>query len=120
MSKERVRVPGEHIRNVRNEHGHKTNQVKSAWKKLTHFMTKEVTKLPDETAKTRYKWVKLETGPSLKEFARLNAGLEGEEAGKRWLHNKRVNTSKPPLGLGRTRKKRNKDGGGGQSKSASK
>lgn len=54
---------------------------------------------------------------SMKQFARKLANGEASDptgeskaAAERWLFNKRVNFSKPPLGLGSTRKKKNKDG----------
>lgn len=97
MAKERV--PAEHVPNPRGADGRKTDQVKSAWRKYTH-VRKEIPGQGEE--KTRYRWVRREGSMSLKEFARR----QGEEAGRRWLHNKGANTSKPPLGIGSTRKKK--------------
>lgn len=44
---------------------------------------------------------------SLKTYAR-NCAKEGDSNAKAWLHNKNVNTSNPPKGLGRTRRKKNR------------
>lgn len=76
------RKPGQHTKNPTSLDGDgnevRTRVVKNAWKRAS-------------------------TGQSLKEYARkLAAG--GDEDAKRWLHNKRVNTKKPQLGLGRTSK----------------
>lgn len=100
------RVPAEHRRNPRDDKGCKTDQVKSAWRKYTHRL-KEIPGSGE--TKTRYKWVRLEGSMSLREFARRQGG----EAGERWFHNKGANTSKPPLGIGSTRKKK---GSGNQPK----
>jgi hypothetical protein len=98
------RVPAEHIPNPRGADGKKTDQVKSAWRKATHRL-KEV---PGQgETKTRYRWVRLEGSMGLREFARRQGG----EAGERWLHNKRANTSRPPLGIGSTRKKKGSNQG---------
>lgn len=99
------RVPAEHKANPRDAEGRKKDQVKSAWRKYTHRL-KEIPGQGEN--KTRYKWVRLEGSMSLKEFARR----QGEEAGARWLHNKSANTSKAPLGIGSTRKKKGGSGGG--------
>lgn len=111
------RKPDVHVKNPRGPLGHMYDQVKSAWKKANHVLraTTTVTKDPktgEEQTKTRVRLVPRDDSVSLKEFARSKGG----DAGKRWLDNKRANTSKPPLGLGRTRKKRT---GNNQPKKAS-
>jgi hypothetical protein len=93
------RVHAEHRPNPRDAEGKKTDQVKSAWRKYTH-QRKEVPGVGDQ--KTRHRWVRLPGSMSLREFARRQGGAAGE----RWLWNKRTNTSKPPLGVGSTRKKK--------------
>lgn len=98
------RVPAEHKANPRDAEGRKTDQVKSAWRKYTHRL-KEIPGQGEN--KTRYKWVRLEGSMSLKEFARR----QGAEAGARWLFNKGANTSKAPLGIGSTRKKKGSGSG---------
>ena len=102
MAKERE--PAKHVPNPRDAEGRKTDQVKSAWRKYTHRM-KEIPGSGEN--KTRYKWVRLEGSMSLREFARRQGG----EAGARWLRNKAANTSKPPLGIGSTRKKKGSGSG---------
>lgn len=102
MAKERE--PAKHVPNPRDDKGCKTDQVKSAWKRATTSL-KEIPGQGDQ--KTRYRRVRREGSMSLKEFARRQGG----EAGERWLHNKRANTSKPPLGIGSTRKKKGSGSG---------
>ncbi len=97
MAKERE--PAKHIENPRDDKGHKTGQVKSAWRAATRSR-KEIPGQGEE--KTRYRMVRREGSMSLKEFARR----QDDESSKRWLHNKRANTSNPPLGIGNTRKKK--------------
>lgn len=101
------RVPGKHMPNptTTDKDGRevKTDQVKSAWRAETHSL-KEVHAHGDE--KTRRRWVRREGSMSLKEFARR----QDDEASKRWFHNKRVNTSNPPQGIGSTRKKKQSQG----------
>lgn len=46
---------------------------------------------------------------SLKAFAKTNEEVK-DSIGSVWLHNKRANFSKPPLGLGSTRKKKGQGG----------
>lgn len=53
-------------------------------------------------------------GQSLKTFARALA-TQRDELATNWLHNKTANTSKPNKGIGRTRKKKTKGGGGNAS-----
>lgn len=77
---EKKSARGETVPHKRDSNGHRVGLVKSVYKK----------------AKKANKQL-----GSLKAFARSL----GDEA-KNWFHNKRVNTSKPPLGLGRTRKKK--------------
>lgn len=55
----------------------------------------------EEQAKSA--WAKSGKRVSLKQFARSQST---DEACQRWLHNKRANDSNPPLGVGRTRKRR--------------
>lgn len=57
--------------------------------------------------------LKVEPGISLKQFVKTQASLgdkEFETAVKNWIFNKHANTSKPPLGLGATRKKKGAGG----------
>lgn len=52
---------------------------------------------------------KANSGQSLKEFARASVSAKDVDlstAARNWLHNKSANTSKPPLGIGSTRKKK--------------
>lgn len=44
---------------------------------------------------------------SLKQFAIAGEPEKVKELAVNWLHNKKVNVSKPPLGMGRTRKRKN-------------
>lgn len=91
------RQPAKIIPNPRDE-GRKFDQVKSAWRRAT-YVRDEVPGTGDQ--KTKRKKIRRQGSVSLKEFARCQGG----EAGKRWISNKRANTSKPPLGIGSTRKK---------------
>lgn len=102
MAKERE--PAKVTENPRDDKGCKTDQVKGAWRKATHSR-KEIPGQGDN--KTRYRMVRREGSMSLKEFARRQGG----EAGERWLRNKAANTSKPPLGIGSTRKKKGSGSG---------
>lgn len=113
-----ARVPGKVITNPADQFG-KSDQIKTHWKRFTHV----VKTIPggEGDNKTRYRWVtKPGHQPSLKEFARGAAGGIGHNAkefastcdssAKRWLHNKKVNCSNPPMGLGNTKKKKTKNG----------
>ncbi len=78
------------------------NTIKSLWRKAC-FARREVI-LGDGSVKRN--WFPKDTHVSLKEFARqaLNGahGDEAKRAASDWRHNKTANTSKPPLGIGRT------------------
>lgn len=50
---------------------------------------------------------KANTHMSLKQWLRTKPGLSDQA--QRWLHNKRANTSKPQLCLGKTRRKKSGD-----------
>lgn len=45
---------------------------------------------------------------SLRQFARNSDNEKVKSIAGDWFHNKTANFSKPPLGIGRTRKKKNK------------
>jgi hypothetical protein len=85
MSNMQPREPGKHTRNPRDAEGAQEDLIKSQ-----HRKNRDLNPV---------------ASPSLKEFARTLAAA-GNESAQRWLHNKRVNTSKPPLGTGSTRKKK--------------
>lgn len=58
-------------------------------------------------------WIKAGRPGSLKEFARNQAKDQGsglKTMAVSWLHNKKVNASKPTLGWGKTRRKKGKGG----------
>jgi hypothetical protein len=74
------RTPGVVEAQPRDADGRRTNSVKSAWKKS-------------------------KKGASLKAYARAQAA-QGDVDAKRWLHNKRVNPSNPPKGIGSTKKRK--------------
>jgi hypothetical protein len=80
------RKPGQHIKNptTLDKDGHevKVCDIANAWRVVREH-----------------------NGQSLKQFARAIAE-SGDEHARRWLHNKRVNTKKPGLGIGCTRKKK--------------
>jgi hypothetical protein len=48
--------------------------------------------------------LKLRLRELLATLATTESTQELQEAAKRWFHNKRTSTSKPPLGIGNTRK----------------
>ena len=87
------RVPGKHIENpkVAAKDGYMVKEcdVTNAWRRIGGSSQ----------------------GKSLKQFMRELAD-HGDVNAKRWLHNKRVNTSKNQLGLGCTRKKKGGNSGG--------
>lgn len=59
-------------------------------------------------------FAKAQPGTSLKAYAHLlEQSTDGElrDAASKWFRNKRANFSKPPLGMGATRKKKNSQGG---------
>ncbi len=114
------RTPGKHTVNPRlaDEDGRECqyDTLITAWRKATHTQrsSTQVLKpasvgengeeIPAETRRIR-RWRRNEGTPGLRQFARQKA-KEGWEPAVRWLHNKQINASKPPLGLGRTRKKK--------------
>lgn len=53
---------------------------------------------------------RMHAGVSLKQLVRESTDAEVQKLAQDWLHNKRVNTSKPPLGIGCTRKKKGQQG----------
>lgn len=85
MSSMQPREPGKHINNPRDAEGAREDLIRSQ-----HRKNRDINQV---------------ARGSLKEFARTLAAA-GNESAQRWLHNKRVNTSKPPLGIGSTRKKK--------------
>lgn len=57
----------------------------------------------------KYRWTRMAGTPSLKAFARqclTDTGSERAEIARRWLHNKKVNTSVGHQAIGSTRKKK--------------
>jgi len=60
------------------------------------------------------KWHKSGSKASLKVWARAAADDETKLQVMDWFHNKRANTSKPPLGIGRTRTRVKSGGNKGQ------
>lgn len=49
---------------------------------------------------------RMHAGVSLKQLVRESTDPEVQKLAQDWLHNKRVNTSNMPLGIGATRKKK--------------
>jgi len=97
------RTPAKPFENSRDLNGFMTDQVKS--------MHKRSLTLPGKGPRDQRQ--RPGADPiSLKQFAKALIAKGGEEAAAatRWIANKRANFSKPPLGLGSTRKKKNKDG----------
>lgn len=88
------------------------NHVKSLWRKAC-FLRREVIQ-PDGSVKRT--WIPSDKHVSLKAFVQgLLNGSHGEEAkqsARDWRHNKTANTSKPPLGVGRTNRVKGKSNGG--------
>lgn len=114
------RVPGTHVVYVRDDKGNRVHLVKSAWRRETHVRQpydveidvqvkddKSDKKTRKETV-TRYRWVLREGAPSLKQWARgrLNEKSVDGLAAINWLRNKGLNTSKPQLCIGKTKKKK--------------
>lgn len=64
---------------------------------------------PSKVKQIKKAWKVSGKRTSLKEFARTDE--EVREIAKDWFHNKTANFSKPPIGLGRTRKRKNQSGG---------
>lgn len=58
--------------------------------------------------KNRHK--KMHEGMSLKQLVRESTDPEIVKLAQDWFHNKNVNTSNPPLGIGATRKKKGQQG----------
>lgn len=64
---------------------------------------------PSTASQVKSAWKKLGSSSSLKIFARAQTGSAGELSAA-WFFNKKANTSKPPLGIGKTRRKKSKNG----------
>jgi hypothetical protein len=64
---------------------------------------------PSVASTVKAAWKKSNSHLSLKAWARSGSSGLGE-ASATWFANKRLNTSKPPLGLGKTRRKKSKNG----------
>lgn len=107
--KTRQRVPGQVQVNPRDLEGKYEDTIKAAWKRATH------TQVPGGE-KGKHRWRRKPGQVGLKEFCRnlIAEGHPDAAIAKRFLHNKRVNTTVPPRGIGATRKKK----GGGKKETA--
>lgn len=78
----------------------RVNSIKSLWRKAC-FARKEVLQ---EDGSMRRVWLAKEGHVSLKTFAQKLAASDASTSvvARNWFHNKRVNASNPPQGIGRT------------------
>lgn len=83
--------------------------LRLAWREATHVS--QVVNVTDDRGETRSRtvWTRKDGTQSLRQFAR---SAQAGDDGVTWLWNKKANSSKPPLGLGRTRKRKGGDKGG--------
>lgn len=108
-TKSNDRTPDVHVWNPRDHAtGFRLDSLKSQWRKACF----SVTALPPDADHPRERRVRVhrQGAPSLKRYARAKADA-GESFATRWLANKAMNTSKPPLGVGRTHGKKKGDSG---------
>lgn len=120
------RTPVPHQKNPRDALGLRFLTVKRLWRMETH--DRVVLPPPARNAeeegeaavavrppRPRVRWVRRDNTPSLKAWVRSFVGRQHGSSttpdsplatAKRWLHNKACNPSKPPLGLGSTRRKK--------------
>lgn len=122
------RKPVQKQQNPRDAQDKLKETAKGYWRAETHVKREvQVTvvnkeKGPDgklrdvESTESRYKWVKREGAPSLKQWARqagndANRIGDRQESAQRWLFNKATNSSSPPKRIGSTRKKSGSNSG---------
>lgn len=114
------RKPGKHMAydRITTSEGHqvRTGVIKSFWYRAC-FTRQDVP--IDDQGNTKKVRVPTPEYVSLRTFVKQAiSGVHGTEAGeaaRKWSHNKRVNASNPPLGIGRTSKSKNGGGGGKKS-----
>lgn len=90
----------------------RVNAIKSLWRKAC-FSRKEVIR---DDGSTKHTWISKDNHVSLKTFAHRLSSSTDETAvvARNWFHNKRVNTSNLPLGIGRTNRVGGGSNGGGK------
>jgi hypothetical protein len=106
------RVPDKHVEVRRDGDGRRENTVKSRWHHECFVTTySNTTDEEGVTRKKKHRVRKLDA-PSLKQFAAILAGEKVDQDAAVWLSNKGANTSRPNLGIGKTRGKKSKNKGG--------